>query len=306
MRQKLLRITCALLCLIGGAVVSSSQAAAWCVRGVAANDTLRLRAGPSVRYRAIGGIPATACGIRVIGPCYRPWCRVAHRGRVGWSNANYLSRKRSIARSRRSTRPRRRTPPQRARTVEPARDERQSASAQPRRETTQTRQTVPKPALATATAPAPAAQKTTAGVGAGASPPVRTRPSPTVSPAIRSEKSTTGTKPVTRTLPTAATNRTVPPSRSAPAAKAKLDEAKPAASSTPKPATVAAVREVCVAGIPEGDTLKVRAGPGFTHALRYGYQPKTCGVKITGACKNGWCPVDFRGYKGWAQKKNLQ
>ena len=66
------------------------------------------------------------------------------------------------------------------------------------------------------------------------------------------------------------------------------------------------VREVCIQGVPRGDTLKVRAGPSANADLRYGFLPDTCGVKVTGDCKDGWCPVEYRGYKGWAEEKNLQ
>lgn len=64
--------------------------------------------------------------------------------------------------------------------------------------------------------------------------------------------------------------------------------------------------EACVTGIDKGETLKVRAGPGADQALRYGYPAGACGVKVTGACDNGWCPVDYRGYRGWAEQKNLK
>ena len=63
---------------------------------------------------------------------------------------------------------------------------------------------------------------------------------------------------------------------------------------------------MCVTNVAKGDTLKVRAGPGATHALRYGYQPGTCGVRITAPCKDGWCPVDYRGYEGWAEERFLK
>ena len=80
----------------------------------------------------------------------------------------------------------------------------------------------------------------------------------------------------------------------------------PTARDATAPAPAGDVREVCVRGIAKGDTLKVRAGPGASSELRYGYLPDTCGVKINGACKGGWCPVDYRGYKGWAEQRNLQ
>ncbi len=63
---------------------------------------------------------------------------------------------------------------------------------------------------------------------------------------------------------------------------------------------------MCVRGIASGDTLKVRAGPGLDQSLRYGYPSGACGIKLTGECRDGWCPVDYRGYRGWAEQKFLK
>ena len=81
------------------------------------------------------------------------------------------------------------------------------------------------------------------------------------------------------------------------------------AAPAPRPAPVApppAQSEVCVVDISKGETLKVRAGPGAEQSLRFGYPAGVCGVKLTGPCKDGWCPVDYRGYRGWAEQKNLK
>jgi uncharacterized protein YraI len=61
-----------------------------CVMGVRRGDTLRIRSGPSVEYREVGGIPPDACGVMVGGPCRGSWCPVTYRGISGWSNASYL------------------------------------------------------------------------------------------------------------------------------------------------------------------------------------------------------------------------
>jgi len=61
-----------------------------CVVGVESWDTLRIRRGPGVEHRAIGGIPAGACRVSPAGGCHGPWCRVAWRGWVGWVNAVHL------------------------------------------------------------------------------------------------------------------------------------------------------------------------------------------------------------------------
>jgi uncharacterized protein YraI len=61
-----------------------------CVMGVRRGDTLRIRTGPGVENREIGGIPPDACGVAISGPCRGAWCPVTYRGIRGWSNASYL------------------------------------------------------------------------------------------------------------------------------------------------------------------------------------------------------------------------
>ena len=61
-----------------------------CVMGVRPGDTLRIRTGPGVDHREVGGIPPNACGVAVGGPCRGSWCPVTYRGIRGWSNASYL------------------------------------------------------------------------------------------------------------------------------------------------------------------------------------------------------------------------
>jgi uncharacterized protein YraI len=58
--------------------------------GVRRGDTLRIRSGPGVEHREVGGIPPDACGVTLAGPCAGPWCPVSYRGIRGWSNASYL------------------------------------------------------------------------------------------------------------------------------------------------------------------------------------------------------------------------
>lgn len=58
--------------------------------------------------------------------------------------------------------------------------------------------------------------------------------------------------------------------------------------------------------IAKGDTLKVRAAPGQNQMLRFGFPAGVCGVKLTGPCKDGWCPVEYRSYKGWAEQRYLR
>ena len=61
-----------------------------CVSGVWPGDTLRMRAGPGARHRAITEIEPGACGVSVRGECAGRWCPVRYRGIYGWVNASYL------------------------------------------------------------------------------------------------------------------------------------------------------------------------------------------------------------------------
>lgn len=63
---------------------------------------------------------------------------------------------------------------------------------------------------------------------------------------------------------------------------------------------------VCVRGLPGRTTLKVRATPSPAGALLYGFHNGSCGVRITGSCAGGYCPVEYRGYRGWADSRYLR
>lgn len=89
-----------------------------------------------------------------------------------------------------------------------------------------------------------------------------------------------------------------PPKEAAAAALPKAPE--------PTPLVASSIGTRCVTGVASGNTLKVYAGPGTQNELLYGYVHDTCGIRITGACKGNWCPVEYRGYKGWADGRNLQ
>ena len=83
----------------------------------------------------------------------------------------------------------------------------------------------------------------------------------------------------------------------------------PAASSPPATTSGSTSATYRIAGLPEGETLNIRSGPGTQHPvvaeLRAGDSP----VKITGPLvMNGdaeWAPIAFLGGKGWARTKYL-
>lgn len=86
-----------------------------------------------------------------------------------------------------------------------------------------------------------------------------------------------------------------------------LDMAARPQAARPSPAQPIAVgASVCVRGLPAQVTLKVRASPTPSGALLYGFHNGSCGVRITGACVAGYCPVAYQGYRGWADSRYLR
>lgn len=64
--------------------------ATMCVSGLRGHDTLRVRAGPGARHRAIWEIEPGDCGVSIRGSCAGSWCPIRHRGVYGWVHASYL------------------------------------------------------------------------------------------------------------------------------------------------------------------------------------------------------------------------
>ena len=300
----------ALLLLMAG----SGGAAAWCVRGVDGWDTLRMRAGPSPDTREVGRIPSYACGVAIVSHCNGAWCPVQWRGRLGWSNGSYLARGGFVDML---TTPQVKVPPSRlamaipppprrlamarGRPPEPA----LAASQRPPRQRLQTAQTRQEREMTRRVAAAPAAVPRPRAAIVRPEPakpePLPAAPPPPV-PIVKPMPPPPASEP--KAPPTPLPGPAAAPAAAAAAPAAAAAVVPPAASAPAAPASVG--REVCVADIPKGDTLKVRAGPGTDQGLRYGYPAGVCGVKITGPCSNGWCPVDYRGYRGWAEQKFLK
>ena len=125
----------------------------------------------------------------------------------------------------------------------------------------------------------------------------------------QSEKVQVTNKPASAATPQPTQPIREPQRSTSPLPRAAIAIPQPPVKSSTKPmqkSASAASSVYCVKGVAAGDTLKVRSGPGPDFILRYGYLPNTCGVKITGKCENGWCPVEYRTYKGWAQKQFLR
>jgi hypothetical protein len=61
------------------------------VAGVAEDDMLNVRSGPSEYHSRVGVIPPASRGVKIVGPCRDAWCPIQH-GRVsGWVNRYYLA-----------------------------------------------------------------------------------------------------------------------------------------------------------------------------------------------------------------------
>lgn len=58
---------------------------------VASDDELNIRSGPSADYAIIGTIPSNGSGVHIIGACTGQWCGVEYRGTRGWANGYFLA-----------------------------------------------------------------------------------------------------------------------------------------------------------------------------------------------------------------------
>jgi uncharacterized protein YraI len=62
----------------------------------------------------------------------------------------------------------------------------------------------------------------------------------------------------------------------------------------------------CVMGVQPGDTLRIRSGPSAEEREIGGIPPDACGVTIGGPCRGAWCPVTYRGIRGWSNASYLR
>lgn len=61
------------------------------VYGVADNDVLNVRNGPSEGHAVVGNIPPSASSVRMVGGCIALWCEIQFRSTRGWVNRYYLA-----------------------------------------------------------------------------------------------------------------------------------------------------------------------------------------------------------------------
>lgn len=97
------------------------------------------------------------------------------------------------------------------------------------------------------------------------------------------------------------------PKRAEPPSPPPQRQAEPAPRPAP-PATTGAARDEshCVMGVRPGDTLRIRSGPSSEHREVGGIPPDACGVTVGGPCQGSWCPVTYRGVRGWSNASYLR
>lgn len=61
------------------------------VVGVAYNDVLNVRAGPSAKHTIVGVIPYDGVDVIMLGECHGKWCRVRYDDTYGWVHTRYLA-----------------------------------------------------------------------------------------------------------------------------------------------------------------------------------------------------------------------
>ncbi len=84
-------------------------------------------------------------------------------------------------------------------------------------------------------------------------------------------------------------------------------EAAPAPPSPPRATASTPERDThCVMGVRPGDTLRIRSGPSAEHREIGGIPPNACGVTVGAPCQGSWCPVTYRGLKGWSNASYLR
>jgi hypothetical protein len=62
----------------------------------------------------------------------------------------------------------------------------------------------------------------------------------------------------------------------------------------------------CVMGVRQGDTLRIRSQPDAESRELGGIPPNACGVVVGSPCRGSWCPVTYRGIRGWSNASYLR
>jgi uncharacterized protein YraI len=62
----------------------------------------------------------------------------------------------------------------------------------------------------------------------------------------------------------------------------------------------------CVMGVRPGDTLRIRSRPDAESRELGGIPPNACDVIVGSPCRGSWCPVTYRGIRGWSNASYLR
>ena len=62
----------------------------------------------------------------------------------------------------------------------------------------------------------------------------------------------------------------------------------------------------CVMGVRPGDTLRIRSQPDAESRELGGIPPNACDVIVGSPCRGSWCPVTYRGIRGWSNASYLR
>ncbi len=62
----------------------------------------------------------------------------------------------------------------------------------------------------------------------------------------------------------------------------------------------------CVMGVRPGDTLRIRSRPDAESRELGGIPPNACDVIVGSPCRGAWCPVTYRGIRGWSNASYLR
>ena len=62
----------------------------------------------------------------------------------------------------------------------------------------------------------------------------------------------------------------------------------------------------CVMGVRPGDTLRIRSRPDAESRELGSIPPNACDVIVGSPCRGSWCPVTYRGIRGWSNASYLR
>ena len=270
------------------ATEAGAQKRTFCVHGLGADARLNVRSGPGLGHSVVGRLGPKTCDITLAGRCTRDgWCEMTHGGTKGWVETRFIGVYEwpSGQEGNGVTAGAFVAPPDtqgRVPQTSPVPVDRGGDPAKPG--TT----TGPAPGIAAApSAPPPADLR-----DPNASPdvePAQTLPQP-VAPSGRAQSEQRAPRvasaPAVQRAPVARRVKATPPLARKPAPPVEVEQGSTGDDS-------------CVARVERWDTLRIRTGPGVDNNEIGAIPHDACGVEIVGNCRGRWCPVTWKGRRGW-------